>query len=83
MERTRQRTLKLSFKETRDLEEIPTRLENLEAEQKALYEKMSGAEYHLLDVAEQKADAARSAEIEKETEALEEKRRQIEEASGA
>lgn len=90
VERTRQRTLKLSFKETRDLEEIPTRLENLEAEQKALYEKMSGAEYHLLDVAEQKADAARSAEIEKETEALferwealEEKRRQIEEASGA
>lgn len=90
VERTRQRTLKLSFKETRDLEEIPTRLENLEAEQQALYEKMSGAEYHLLDVAEQKADAARSAEIEKETEelferweALEEKRRQIEEASGA
>ena len=90
VERTRQRTLKLSFKETRDLEEIPTRLENLEAEQKALYEKMSGAEYHLLDVAEQKADAARSAEIEKETEALferwealEEKRRQIEAASGA
>ena len=90
VERTRQRTLKLSFKETRDLEEIPTRLENLEAEQKALYEKMSGAEYHLLDVAERKADAARSAEIEKETEelferweALEEKRRQIEEASGS
>ena len=51
---------------------------------------MSGPEYHLLDVAEQKADAARSAEIEKETEALferwealEEKRRQIEEASGS
>ena len=51
---------------------------------------MSGAEYHLLDVAERKADAARSAEIEKETEelferweALEEKRRQIEEASGS
>lgn len=90
VERTRQRTLKLSFKEARDLEEIPTRLENLEAEQKALYEKMSGPEYHLLDVAEQKADAARSAEIEKETEALferwealEEKRRQIEEASGS
>ena len=51
---------------------------------------MSGAEYHLLAVAEQKAAAARSAEIEKETEArferweaLEEKRRQSEEASGA
>lgn len=85
-ERTRQRTLKLSYKEARDLEEIPGRIEKLEAEQSALVEKMSLPDYHRLTVEERKLDAEHAEQIESDMlalfdrwEALEEKRRQIEE----
>lgn len=88
IERVRQRTVKLSYREAKDLEEIPGRLEALEAEQNALYAKMSEADYHQRGIEERKADSERSAAIEHETEALfarwealEEKRRQIEEGA--
>lgn len=64
----RQRTqkVKLSYKETRELESLPGRIEALEAEQNALVEKMSGAGYHGLPVEELRADAERMKAIDEE-----------------
>ena len=64
----RQRTqkVKLSYKETRELESLPGRIEALEAEQSALVEKMSGAGYHGLPVEELRADAERMKAIDEE-----------------
>ncbi|HWJ04261.1 MAG TPA: ATP-binding cassette domain-containing protein [Steroidobacteraceae bacterium] len=59
---------KLSYKENRELEELPGRIEALEAEQKALTEAMSGADYHKRGGEQMRADAARAQAIERELE---------------
>jgi ABC transport system ATP-binding/permease protein len=56
--------VKLSFKETRDLEQLPIEIEALEKEQQALALKMGGVDYHKQGPAQMKLDSARSAEIE-------------------
>jgi ATP-binding cassette subfamily F protein uup len=43
---TRERAKKLSFKETRELEELPLRIETLETEQAALHEKMADPAFY-------------------------------------
>jgi ATP-binding cassette subfamily F protein uup len=55
---------KLSYKETRELEALPKEIESLEAEQRALAEKMSSAEYYKQPAEALQADQARSGEIE-------------------
>ncbi len=55
---------KLSYKESRELEALPNEIEALEAEQKALLEKMSGADYFRQAPDALRADQARAAEIE-------------------
>jgi ATP-binding cassette subfamily F protein uup len=62
----RERTsLKLSYKETRELEAFPAGIEALEAEQHALAAKMSEPEYYKQPPEALRADQARSAEIER------------------
>ncbi|MBC7984476.1 MAG: ATP-binding cassette domain-containing protein [Candidatus Obscuribacterales bacterium] len=56
--------VKLSFKEARDLEQLPIEIEALEQEQHALAQKMSGTSYHKQSAMEMKADSVRSTEIE-------------------
>jgi len=56
--------VKLSFKETRDLEQLPIEIEALEKEQQELALKMSGADYHKQGAAQMKIDSGRTAEIE-------------------
>jgi ATP-binding cassette subfamily F protein uup len=55
---------KLSFKEQRELAQLPDELEALEREQAALTSKMSGADYHRQSAAELKADRERLQQIE-------------------
>jgi ABC transport system ATP-binding/permease protein len=55
---------KLSYKESRELEALPGEIEALEAEQKALAEKMSGPEYYKQPADALRVDQARAAEIE-------------------
>jgi len=55
---------KLSFKETRELEQLPVQIEALEAEQRALAEAMSGAEYHKRGGEQMRKDAERATAIE-------------------
>jgi ATP-binding cassette subfamily F protein uup len=61
--RTRNR-VKLSYKETRELEALPGEIEALEAEQQALGARMSEPEYFRQGADILRADQARSAEIE-------------------
>jgi ATP-binding cassette subfamily F protein uup len=60
----RVRTAKLSYKETRELEQLPAQIEALEAEQRELTARMSGGDYHKHGAAQIKADRLRSDEIE-------------------
>jgi ATP-binding cassette subfamily F protein uup len=60
-ERTR---VKLSYKETRELESLPAEIEALEAEQQALAAKMSEPGYYKQPPGALRADQNRSAEIE-------------------
>jgi ATP-binding cassette subfamily F protein uup len=55
---------KLTYKEARELEALPGRIEALEAEQSALTAKMNDPEYHRVGGAAMKADHARSVELE-------------------
>jgi len=55
---------KLSYKETRELESLPARIEALEAEQRALAAKMNAPDYYQAGGAAMKADHARSEELE-------------------
>ncbi|MGH8686150.1 MAG: ATP-binding cassette domain-containing protein [Burkholderiales bacterium] len=55
---------KLSYKEQRELEALPGEIEALEAEQRALREKMSGTEYFRQGAGELKKDRRRAQEIE-------------------
>ena len=56
--------VKLSYKETRELEALPGEIEALEAEQQALMARMSEPEYFRQAPDVLRADRARSAEIE-------------------
>ena len=62
--------VKLSFKEQRELDTLPVEIEALEAEQAAITQRMSSADYHKQGAAAIKTDRARAAAI---TQILEEK----------
>jgi ATP-binding cassette subfamily F protein uup len=55
---------KMSYKDVRELAALPEELAALEAEQRALVERMSAADYHRVDAAGMRADAERAAAIE-------------------
>jgi ATP-binding cassette subfamily F protein uup len=57
---------KLSFKEQRELDSLPTELEALEREQHELSARMSGVDYHKLGADAIRRDRTRVAEIERE-----------------
>jgi ABC transport system ATP-binding/permease protein len=57
--------VKMSYKETRELEQLPLQIEALEAEQRALAEAMSGPEYHKRSGEQMRKDAARATEVER------------------
>jgi ATP-binding cassette subfamily F protein uup len=59
---------KLSFKESRELEQLPLQIEALETEQRALAAAMSGAEYHKRGGEQMRKDAERATAIEQELE---------------
>jgi ATP-binding cassette subfamily F protein uup len=56
--------VKLSYKETRELEALPAEIETLELEQKNLFDKMHAPEYYRQPPEALRADQQRSAEIE-------------------
>jgi ATP-binding cassette subfamily F protein uup len=60
---------KLSYREDRELDELPSRIEALEAEQRALTEAMSSVDYHRRGPDRMRQDAMRAQEIERELEA--------------
>jgi ATP-binding cassette subfamily F protein uup len=55
---------KLSYRESRELEQLPAQIEALEAEQQALTLAMGRPDYHLRGGEQMRADAARTQEIE-------------------
>jgi ATP-binding cassette subfamily F protein uup len=55
---------KLSYKETRELAQLPAQIEALEVEQRAINERMSRPDYHKQGTVQIKADGLRLAEIE-------------------
>jgi len=57
---------KLSYKETRELAELPVQIEALEREQREINERMAGPEYHRLGTARIRADGLRLAALEAE-----------------
>ncbi len=57
--------IKLSFKETRELEALPAELEALEAEQAALAAAMSSPDYHKRSPEEMRADGERAITVER------------------
>jgi ATP-binding cassette subfamily F protein uup len=57
--------VKLTFKEQRDLESLPSEIEALEREQHDLTARMAGADYHKQGPETMKADRQRAAEIER------------------
>jgi ATP-binding cassette subfamily F protein uup len=64
VEREKTRT-KLSYRETRELEALPGEIESLEAEQKALLDRMHAPDYYRQPPGALRADQARAAEIER------------------
>jgi ATP-binding cassette subfamily F protein uup len=58
--------VKLSYKESRELAELPARIEALEVEQRALNERMSRPDYHKQGTAQIRTDGLRLQEIEGE-----------------
>jgi ATP-binding cassette subfamily F protein uup len=58
--------VKLSYKETRELAQLPLDIEALEQEQHSLNAKMSGAEYHKQGAEQMKTDVKRLDDIERE-----------------
>ena len=51
--------MRISFKEKRELEGLPSQIEALESEQASLMQKLSEADYHKRPVTEIKADKER------------------------
>ena len=83
--KSRDSKIRMSYKETKELEAMPKVIEDLENEQAVLMTKMSSPDYHNLGVAELKADAERAQMLEtriqesyERWEALEAKRLQTE-----
>jgi ATP-binding cassette subfamily F protein uup len=58
--------VKLSYKEVRELEQLPKEIEALEQEQNGLTARMSGADYHKQGAEQMKADQRRLEEVERE-----------------
>ena len=58
-----EKRVRMSFKEKRELEELPGKIESLEAESEALLAAMSRPDYHKRSVQEQKADKERSSAL--------------------
>ncbi|MGQ0655496.1 MAG: ATP-binding cassette domain-containing protein [Betaproteobacteria bacterium] len=56
---------KLSYKEARELEALPAEIESLQAEQKALFERMHAPDYYRQPPEALRADQVRAAEIER------------------
>ena len=54
---------KLSYRESRELEQLPARIETLESEQRELAALMAGGDYHKRGPAQIRADATRTTEI--------------------
>jgi len=67
-EGARKSPTKLSYKETRELEQLPAQIEALEAEQRALTEAMGSNDYHKRGGEQMRKDAARATEIEQSLE---------------
>ncbi len=63
-----ERAKKLSYKETRELAELPSRIEALESEQKALTAAMSEPDYHKRGGEQMRREAERAQAIERELE---------------
>jgi ATP-binding cassette subfamily F protein uup len=61
--------VKLTYKETRELDQLPAQIEALEAEQQALTAAMGSADYHKRGGEQMRNDAARAQEIEQQLEA--------------
>ena len=61
----RARPAKLSYKETRELEQLPAQIEALEAEQRELTARMSSGDYHRQGATQIKADLQRAEEIDR------------------
>ena len=79
----RDQKIRMSYKETQELEALPKRIEDLEKEQEALMLEMSSPTYHTKSSDELRKDAERAKEIEESInnsymrwEELEEKRLQ-------
>ena len=75
--------VKLTFKETRDLELLPSQIEALEREQHDLTARMAGADYHQQGVGQIRADRARAEAIERTLESLFERWSALEEKAKA
>jgi len=60
--------IKMSYKETRELELLPKEIEALEQQQTQLTEKMSAADYHKAGAEQMKTDRAQAERIERELE---------------
>ncbi len=63
---TKREQKRLSYKETKELEELPAQIMALEEEQAALIESMSAADYHSLPVERIKADKDRAVSLEQQ-----------------
>jgi ATP-binding cassette subfamily F protein uup len=74
---------KLSYKENRELDELPSRIEALEVEQRALTEAMSSPDYHRRGADRMRQDAARAQEIERDLEAAFERWAELDARRGA
>jgi ATP-binding cassette subfamily F protein uup len=74
---------KLSYKENRELDELPSRIESLEAEQRALTEAMSSGDYHRRGADRIRQDAERAQAIERELEAAFERWAELDARRGA
>ena len=58
--------VKLSYKETRELEQLPGQIETLEQQQRLLVERMSAPDYHRQSAEQMKADGQQAAEVERQ-----------------
>ena len=74
--------VKLSYKDERELEQLPKLIENLEAEQEALHQRMSEPSLYQGDAAEVARVQARAAEVETELAASYQRWEVLEEARG-
>ncbi|MET0497531.1 MAG: ATP-binding cassette domain-containing protein [Steroidobacteraceae bacterium] len=58
--------VKLSYKEARELEQLPVQIEALEQQQRLLVERMSAADYHKQSAEQMKNDGQEAAQVEKQ-----------------